>query len=352
MRSQLACTAKRLPAADGLPIVAQLLHCSECAQDTHIPLLIWWAIEDKAISDRDEVLALLQPPAAWQLPLVQGTIVERLARRYLAESNDAGYAACARLLALAPTPGDVRLLVAAMERHFTGQPLERVPAPLVDPIAKLWREHGADPIVTRLALQLGSAEAYAAGCARMADRNEKHEVRLALIAAVGQAGDPDVVSRLLPLLQADEPEPIRLADAGRAGTLSTTRQSPARCSPAIPNFPQALRTRAIGMLASRPAWAAKLIAAVQAKTIDAKDVSVDDLRQMLAHDDAALAAAIEASWGKIRPATPGEKMSYVPVLGRVLGAGPGDRASGHELFTKHCASATRCTAKATRSAPI
>ncbi len=143
VRSQLACTSKRLPAADGLPIVAQLLHCSKCAQDTHIPLLIWWAIEDKSVSHRDEVLALLQSPAVWQLPLVQGTIVERLAQRYLAERNDEGYAACARLLALAPTPGDVRLLVAAMERQFTGQRLERMPAPLVDPIAKLWREQGA-----------------------------------------------------------------------------------------------------------------------------------------------------------------------------------------------------------------
>ena len=32
---------------------------SEDAGDPHIPLLLWWAIEDKAVSDRDAVLALL-----------------------------------------------------------------------------------------------------------------------------------------------------------------------------------------------------------------------------------------------------------------------------------------------------
>ena len=73
------------------------------------------------------------------------------------------------------------------------------------------------------------------------------------------------------------------------------------------------------------------------KIVQATDVSVDQVRQMLAHNDSKLAQAIEAQWGKIRPATPGEKMAYVPVLGRVLNAGPGDRTAGHELFTKHCA---------------
>ena len=77
--------------------------------------------------------------------------------------------------------------------------------------------------------------------------------------------------------------------------------------------------------------------AVDAGRIDAKDVTVDPIRQMLAHDDAQLAAAIETRWGKIRPATPGEKMSYVPVMGRILNEAKGDLESGHKLFVKHCA---------------
>ena len=58
---------------------------------------------------------------------------------------------------------------------------------------------------------------------------------------------------------------------------------------------------------------------------------------MLTHNDDALGRAIEARWGRMRPATPGEKQAYVPVLGRVLNEGPGDLTNGHALFTKHCA---------------
>src|SRR5262249_35840462 len=51
VRSQLACSAKRLPAKDGLPVVRELLKRSEDVDDQHIPLLLWWAVEDKAVSD-------------------------------------------------------------------------------------------------------------------------------------------------------------------------------------------------------------------------------------------------------------------------------------------------------------
>ncbi len=80
-----------------------------------------------------------------------------------------------------------------------------------------------------------------------------------------------------------------------------------------------------------------MVRVVSWKNIAPEDVSVDQVRQMLAHDDEKLSQAIAAQWGKIRPATPGEKMAYVPVLGRVLNAGPGDLTSGRALFTKHCA---------------
>jgi hypothetical protein len=84
VRSQLACSSKRLPAADGLPIVRELLRRDEDVNDPHIPLLLWWSVEDKAVSDREAVLGLLDTPEAWQRPLVRGFMVERLARRYLA----------------------------------------------------------------------------------------------------------------------------------------------------------------------------------------------------------------------------------------------------------------------------
>src|SRR5207248_7498756 len=81
VHSQLACSAKRLPAPDCLAIVRELLRRDEDVSDPHIPLLVWWAIEDKAISHREQVLALLEDPASWRAPIIRG-IIERIGRRY------------------------------------------------------------------------------------------------------------------------------------------------------------------------------------------------------------------------------------------------------------------------------
>src|SRR5262249_21619764 len=44
VRSQLACSAKRLPGPDCLALVRELLTHKEDVDDPHIPLLLWWAI--------------------------------------------------------------------------------------------------------------------------------------------------------------------------------------------------------------------------------------------------------------------------------------------------------------------
>ena len=102
VRSQLACTAKRLPADQGLPITAALLAHDEDVDDAHIPLLLWWSVEDKAVSDRERVLALFATSDAWTHPLTRTVILQRLARRYAAGGTAQDFAACAQLLAAAP----------------------------------------------------------------------------------------------------------------------------------------------------------------------------------------------------------------------------------------------------------
>ena len=93
MRGQLACTAKRLPAADALPIIERLVAHDADLQDPYLPLLLWWAVEKHAVSAREAVLALFTRPDVWKLPLVHEAILERLMRRYAAESSRRGYLA-------------------------------------------------------------------------------------------------------------------------------------------------------------------------------------------------------------------------------------------------------------------
>jgi putative heme-binding domain-containing protein len=161
---------------------------------------------------------------------------------------------------------------------------------------------------------------------------------LAFIAAVGQAGRDDALSTLLPLLDETGPqaETIRLAALAALEHFSSAAVA-AEVLARYAGFSPSLRGRAVALLCSRGSWSRRLVGAVEAGKIDAGDVPVDRIRQMLAHDDQDLARAIEARWGKIRPATPGAKQAYVPVLGRLLNEGAGEMANGQKLFVKHCA---------------
>ena len=62
-----------------------LLHHNEDASDPFIPLLLWWALEDKASRNRADVLALFDDPEFWRLPLIRQIMLERIgSKRYLA----------------------------------------------------------------------------------------------------------------------------------------------------------------------------------------------------------------------------------------------------------------------------
>ena len=100
VRSQLASTAKRLPAADGLPIARGLLLRNEDLHDAHIPLLLWWAVEDKCDSGRAQILGWMENSGLWDHPIARETIIPRLARRFGARDAGAFVAAgCGAALA-------------------------------------------------------------------------------------------------------------------------------------------------------------------------------------------------------------------------------------------------------------
>jgi putative heme-binding domain-containing protein len=335
VRSQLACTAKRLPASVTLPIAAELLRHDEDASDPHLPLLIWWAIENKAVSDREGVLALVAEPATWKRPIVRDVLVERLARRYMALGDDSGYAACAWLLEHAPTSADVERTVAGMETQLAGHRFGQPPAALERPLAKLLSNGRASTELLCLAIRLGSKDAVPKLFDRINDSTTNPTERITAIRALSEAGPAQTADYLLSLLNGRQPEAIEeeaLTAIGRFKEESLGTRLLARW----PSLSEKLRDRAIDVLASRPAWSKQLLQAITAKKVDPKTLSVDQIRQMLLHGDAEIAHQVAVRWGSIRTTTPREKEGKIKAVTIMLARGKGDLLSGHKLFVKHC----------------
>jgi putative membrane-bound dehydrogenase-like protein len=337
VRSQLACSAKRLPAADCLPIVRELLQHAEDVSDPHIPLLLWWAVEDKSIAHRDRALALLDTPAAWRTPLVKRFLLERLARRYMAEGGKTDLEVCARLLAQAPGDEERELLLRGMDKALEGRQFSDAPPVLAKEIAHLWRQSPNSQTLLRLAVRLGEPESYDHLLRRTVDAATPAGDRLGLVELLGQVGKPDCVPALLDLLGSVK------TDALRGAVLSALQPFPderiaVRVLALYPRLSSSIRDRARTLLASRPASALALLQAVDGGRIAPRDVPLDQLRRLAAHKDERIRKLVEKQWGTIAPATAGEKISRIRSIALILSrGGRGDAKNGHVLFQKNCA---------------
>ena len=85
-------------------------------------------------------MAWLEDSEIWQRPLMRDTIIPRLARRYAAVGDAAGFTAYASLLALAPTSDDVERVIGGMEQQLQGLKQGEIPDALRTPLAELWKD--------------------------------------------------------------------------------------------------------------------------------------------------------------------------------------------------------------------
>jgi putative membrane-bound dehydrogenase-like protein len=337
VRSQLACTCKRLPGRDALPIIRQLLQHSEDVDDPHIPLLLWWAIEDKAVSDREQVLELLDSPAAWQNPLTRQFIVERLSRRYMAAGTETDLLTCARLLAIAPGPAETGLILRGMEKALEGRQLKSIPGALENQLCTLWNNHEPSLALVRLGLRLNHAEAYPRALQLAADSRIPTSDRTALIEVLGQIGNAACVPTLLKLLAGSEPAGVRMATLSALQTFADERIADAVLA-GYPKMPSALRARAQTLLCSRPGSTRSFLAAVDGGKINPKEVPYDQVRRILLHKDEEIRRLVEKHWGKIGQEPPGERRARINSVKHTLGTGTGDPLNGRDLFQSKCAS--------------
>lgn len=336
VRCQLACSAKRLPGKDCLPIVAALLTHQEDAHDSFIPLLLWWAIEDKAITDRDRVLQLLDTPDAWKNAIVNKHLEERLGRRYMAEGDEADLATCARLLSAAPGEDSVNALIRGMEKALEGRRLRTASTELAKQIGLVWSQDRTNLARIRLAIRLGSDSAYDYALSRVRDAKAPEGDRRGLIEILGQIGKPDCVSPLLGLLDEGQQMALRVAALSALQSFQDP-QIAEKVLALYPKMPGELRNRAQTLLLSRPAPARAFLEQVDEGKIAPKEVPLEQLRRLLLHKDDEINRLVEKHWGKIGQEPPGEKKSRIASVLHILAGGKGDPVRGKELYTKACA---------------
>lgn len=331
VRSQLACTARRLPAEAGLPIVRQLLTHDEDATDIHLPLLCWWAIEDKVADNTNQVLTLFSDATLWDAPLVREHIVQRLMRRFALAGTRADLMRSAQLLRLAPDKPSGELLMAALESSFEGRSLSGLPDELLDAM----QLHGGGSLLFRV--RRGDTEAVNEALALLADESAATAQRVRYAEILGQVQVPQAVTPLLEIVQAEQTAP-ELVTASLAALESYDEPRIAKhILKLYPAWPEMLQTPAARLLASRLDWSRELLAAIETGQIDADQISATAIRQMALHSDEAFARHLTETFGSIAGATTEQMEQEIQRLATVITAEHGSPYDGKRLYKQSCA---------------
>jgi putative membrane-bound dehydrogenase-like protein len=344
VRSQLACTAQRLPVGDALPIVRRLVLRDLDAADPHIPLLLWWVVERHAVGAVEPITDFFSSAEAWKSSLARNWIAERLVRRYATEGKPETDDACTRLLRSVPTDGDRRRLLVALElglQERSGATRSvRFAAGLEQALAGWWRATTDDVTLLRVLARTGNLQALDRITSLSLNPAVPVETRTALLAVLGEVGTSDRAGGILALIGGREPVPVQLAALAAWQRLGTDEQAETLAN-LYPHLAAPLRARVRSALLGRKSWAGRFLHAVDAGTVPATEVTVEDLRAVAVHHDPALDELVRKHWGNVRVATPEEKLAEVRRLNNDLRAGPGDLRAGRGLFAKHCATCHR-----------
>ncbi len=337
VRSQLACTCKRLPPGDfTFDLLARLLQHDEDVNDPHIPLLLWWGLENRAIDDRDRVLALMARREVRKSPIVQRFILERLMRRYASQRGDADQMAWATLLSQAGSSEELDVLLRGLEMGLVGRRLEKVPFSFHKQLMELEKASPDSLVLLRLGLRLNDASAFRRASAFLGDRKNSESDRASMVETFAETNKPECVPVLLNVWQ------TALTDMLRAAALSGLQNfNESTIAPAVLKsyfrLSASLKAQVQGFLCGRPTGAALLLTEIEAGRIAAKELPLNQLVRIMQLKDESLTKRVEKLYGKIGPATSGEKQARIASLNGILSKGKGDAEKGKLVFQKTCA---------------
>ncbi len=340
VRSQLASSARRLPAKDALPIIRQLLKYDEDAADLHVPLLIWWAVEAQANAEgRDLILSVILDSKAngsademkkfWQRPLVKDVLIERLMKRYAVAGSRDELMAAAKLLQTAPDKGSTDKLLKGFEEAYKGRSLAGIPNELVAAIA------AGGGGSTALKLRQGNADALKVATAAIGNSKHDRNERLEFLRVFGEIRRPELILVLLEVVAKESDQELLSAALTSLQAFDDLRIGQ-QVVPRLKQLPGDAKLVAETLLSSRKVWANALLEAVDAGKLTKADVSDGSLRKMLLHDDARIRELVKKHWGDVAGANTEEMKKEVARLLEVVSQGSGNPYQGKKLFRESC----------------
>jgi putative heme-binding domain-containing protein len=289
------------------------------------------------------VLTLFEDVGLWRQRMVQETILERLMQRYTMAGQPQDFAACARMLQLAPSAKEARLLLNGLQEGLRGRDVTDLPIALVKALQPYQAAFQKESLA--LALRQGQPEAVEQALATVANDKAPLSERLAYIRILGEINQPASVPVLLGMVEKSQSSGAIKQAALQALQRYDEAQIGEKIVEAYPNRLRAdphVRQAALALFASRPAWAQLLLDAIEkTRKISEDDVPEQLVRRLKLLNDPAVVATADRLWPQVRLANSSEKEGQMAQVSQALKAGPGDPVLGRPLFESRCGNCHR-----------
>lgn len=339
VRTQLLCSAKRLPAESAIPILRIMMQREADLADQRLPLLLWWAIETRAEIERDAALSLFESQGAWQSKLARKYGAKLLAKRYAMAGGSLNFESCVRLYHFAKTPEDKALIMEGIASAFEGGKIPDLPPELATPLQEYLRSQMDQDLA--LAVKTGDATAVKKALGVITNKSATVANRTSLIQALGETGNPELLPTLLAVLSGPQEFGLKRAALAVAPQYEDTkipRTIAAAYEQRLAGNPT-LRDAAHRALATRKDWSMTLLAELEAHRIKLPHISAEVLQQLAAHRDPEIDQMVQKLWPSgASKLNDSQKVAELGRLKTLLANAQGDTEKGHALFSQRCAS--------------
>jgi len=338
VRSQLAATARRIDAGTAAGVIASLLAHDEDLDDPHMPLMNWWALESMA-GEWANIQAMFSEPSFWRLPLVQQHITSRLMQRYASTGEAADLQRCAWLLQTAPDDAARGELMVGLTRAFQGRSIPPLPDVLADAIKQFQSQLGSSSLL--LGLRQGDAEVINEALGQLDNEHAELALRIELARTLGEVSIPKSVPLLIKLASGKGTvdralQRVAIQALGQYDDDKIAASIAGGLHSGIPDA-DGLREAACRVLASRPAWAMRLLREVTEWRLPKQQVPADVIQQLRTYTQPEIAEQVSLAFGKPLESTTAEKLALINRLRDVIASGTGDATAGQVVFAQRCA---------------
>ncbi|AWM39566.1 Trehalose utilization [Gemmata obscuriglobus] len=334
--AQIACSARRFAPQQEAAVIAAVMDNPILGDDPQLPLLVWWGLEDSNRRDTTDTVRFPYPVGL--SPPLRAFFNERVARRFMSGNITRGTERIGALFNLVTDYGDdIEPVLRGVATALQAKPLDAVPPALRQPLAELRKQRPKDLLVLEVLARMGDEAARTALRGLVTDGAVGDAGRLRAVALLRDVRDPKAEPLFLDQFAAAKSDALRVGLLGGLEAFDGPAVGAAVLE-GYAGYSPAVKKRAVQLLLTRPSWALALFKRLDASTFPKADLPVEGARVAAALGDKGVTILVEKHFGKLAPATAGEKQARIAWLSTALGrTKSGDPVRGQVLFTKHCA---------------